>query len=223
VLSRKDGKCEVFLGFKNELTTENDPELFESIVNGILPGRKIILQETINISSLADGYRHGGMVTGVPILKKNEDKQNFNLSSVARSLYGKEYLLAIISRPISEIDKQNSFNQLIQIRDRLHSLAKRTVGEEKGSGRSVSETETSTTGSSKTSGHSVGGTAGISFPIPFGLLEVAPPTRIIGLIQQPKAHPEERQKPFLNNNPNLFPLSSKMAMPWSWRKLQTSI
>jgi len=70
VLSRKDGKCEVFLGFKNELTTENDPELFESIVNGILPGRKIILQETINISSLADGYRHGGMVTGVPILKK---------------------------------------------------------------------------------------------------------------------------------------------------------
>jgi len=79
VLSRKDGKCEVFLGFKNELTTENDPELFESIVNGILPGRKIILQETINISSLADGYRHGGMVTGVPILKKNEDKQNFKL------------------------------------------------------------------------------------------------------------------------------------------------
>lgn len=170
VLSRKDGKSEVFLGFKNELTTENDPELFESIVNGILPGRKIILQETINISSLADGYRHGGMVTGVPILKKNEDKQNFNLSSVARSLYGKEYLLAIISRPISEIDKQNSFNQLIQIRDRLHSLAKRTVGEEKGSGRSVSETETSTTGSSKTSGHSVGGTAGIGFPTPFGFV-----------------------------------------------------
>jgi len=34
----------------------------------------------------------------------------------------------------------------------------------------VSETETSTTGSSKTSGHSVGGTAGISFPIPFGFV-----------------------------------------------------
>lgn len=173
VLSSKDGHSEVFLGFKNESPTKNDPELFESIVNGILPGKKIKLQETINISSLADGYCHGGMVTGVPTLKKDEDKQKFNLSSVARSLYGKEYLLAIISRPVSEIDKQKSFNELIHIRDSLHALAKRTVGEEKGSGRSVSEAETSTTGSSKTSGHSVGGTVGIGIGIgipPFGFI-----------------------------------------------------
>jgi len=172
VLSRKDGKSEVFLGVKNESTTENAPELFESIVNGILPGRKVIFQETINISSLADGYRHGGMVTGVPILKKDDEKQKFNLSSVARSLYGKEYLLAIISRPASELEKQNSFNELIQIRDSLHALAKQTIGEEKGSGKSVSESETSTTGSSETSGHSVGGTAGIGSPIPFGFIGV---------------------------------------------------
>jgi len=170
VLSNKDGNSEVFLGFKNDTTTENCSGLFESIVNGILPGKNIILQENINISSLADGYRHGGMVTGVPILKQGGEKQKFNLSSVARSLYGKEYLLVIISRPISEIDKQNSFNQLIQIRDHLHSLVKRTVGEEKGSSMSVSKTETSTTGSSKTSGHSVGGTAGIGFPAPFGFI-----------------------------------------------------
>jgi len=161
VLSSKDGNSEIFLGFKNESTTKHDPELFESIVNGIMPGKKIKLQESINISSLADGYRYGGMVTGVPTLKKDDEKQKFNLSSVARSLYGKEYLLAIISRPVSELEKQNSFNELIQIRDSLHALAKRTVGEERGSGKSVSETETSTTGSSNTSGHSVGSAGGM--------------------------------------------------------------
>ena len=59
---------------------------------------------------------------------------------------------------------------MIQIRDRLHALAKRTVGEEKGSGWSVSETETSTTGSSKTIGHNFGGTSGIGFPTPFGFV-----------------------------------------------------
>lgn len=172
LLSSKDGKSEVFLGFKNESTSGNDPEIFESIVNGILPGKKIKLQEIINISSLTDGYRHGGMVTGVPTLKKDDEKQKFNLSSVARSLYGKEYLLAIISRPVSEREKQNSFNELVQLRDSLHALAKQTVGEEKGSSKSESKTETSTTGSSKTSGHSVGGTLGIGFPTPFGFVGV---------------------------------------------------
>lgn len=170
ILSSKNGSSKVFLGFKSNTAKENNPEFFESIVNGILPGKKIELQETINISSLADGYCHGGMVTGVPILKKDDEKQKFNLSSVARSLYGREYLLAIISRPVPELEKQSSFNELIQIRDSLHRLARQTVGEEKGSGTSVSETETSTDGNSKTSGNSVGGTMGIGFPTPFGLI-----------------------------------------------------
>ena len=170
VISRKDGSSEVFLGFRNESTTDNDPQLFESIVNGIMPGRKITLQETINISSLADGYHHGGMVTGVPTLNKDGNSLKLNLSSVARSLYGREYLLAIISRPITDLEKQNSFNELIQTRDRLHSLAKRTVGEEKGSGNSVSLSKTSTIGTSNSSGHSVGVSAGSGFPTPFGFV-----------------------------------------------------
>lgn len=156
VLSSKKGNSDVFLGFKNESTTNNSPELFESIVNGILPGKRIKLDETITISSLADGYRHGGMVTGVPTLKKDEDKQKFNLSSVARSLYGREYLLAIISRPVSEIEKQNSFVELIQLRDNLHTLVRQTVGEEKGTGSASTTSSSTTKGESKTSGHSIG-------------------------------------------------------------------
>jgi len=173
VLSNRKGNSTVFLGFKSESSAnENARELFESIVNGLLPGENIKFEEAINISSLAAECCHGGMVTGVPILKKGEEKQKFNLSSVARSLYGEDYLLAIISRPVSEIEKQNSFNELIQTRDILHTLAKRTVGEEKGSGLSLSKSITLLEGSSSTSGHSVGGTAGLGFPTPFGFIGV---------------------------------------------------
>lgn len=161
VLSNKNGNSEVFLGLKSETVTENVSKLFESIVNGILPGKKIKLEETINISALADGCCHGGMVTGIPTLKIGDEKQKFNLSSVLRGLYGNEYLLAIISRPLSETEKQNSFNELIQIRDNLHLLAKQTIGEEKGSGTSSSESESSITGTSETSGHNFGSTGGI--------------------------------------------------------------
>ena len=153
LISSKNGKNEVFLGFKNDSSTDHNPELFESIINGILPGKNIKLNEMENISSLVDGYKYGGIVTGVPTIKKDDEKQKFNLASVTRSLYGKDYTLAIISKPVSEIEKQKSFNELIQLRDNLHALAIQTVGEEKGTGKSVSESESKTTGNSKTSGH----------------------------------------------------------------------
>lgn len=169
-LSCKNGRSSVFLGFKSDSASENSPELFESIVNGLLPGKNINLDETVNVSSLAEGCQYGGMVTGVPILKNDDGKQKFNLSSVARSLYGRDYLLTVISRPISEEEKQRSFHDLIQTRDRLHGLTKQTIGEQKGHGSSVSETETETKGSSKTSGHSIGGTIGIGFPTTLGFI-----------------------------------------------------
>ena len=170
VISSKNGNSKVFIGFKNETSNNQSPEVFESIINGILPGKKIKLDETINISSLADGFKHGGMVSGIPTLKKDDEKHKFNLSSIVRSLYGKEYVLAIISKPVPEIEKQKSFNELILLRDSLHALAKQTIGEEKGTGKSVSETESKTKGNSKTRGHSAGGTLGIGFPTPFGFV-----------------------------------------------------
>ena len=153
LISSKNGKNEVFLGFRNDSSTDSNPELFESIINGILPGKNIKLNETANIPSLVDGYKYGGMVTGVPTIKKDDEKLKFNLASVTRSLYGKDYTLAIISKPISEIEKQKSFNELIQLRDNLHALAIQTVGEENGTSTSVSESKNKTTGSSTTRGH----------------------------------------------------------------------
>mgnify|MGYP001358278479 CR=1 FL=1 len=165
VLSSKNGHNRVFLGFKKE-SGKSEPALFESIVNGIFPGKNIRYDEETNISSLADGFSYGGMVTGVPIVKIEDEKQKLNLSSVTRSLYGKEYLFAIISKPVSEQNKQISFHELIELRDALHALAKQTVGEN----QSLSESETSTESSSKTSGNSLGGTAGLGVPTPFGFI-----------------------------------------------------
>jgi len=181
LISSKNGKSEVFLGFKNDASSENNPELFESIINGILPGKNIKLNETANISSLVDGYKYGGMVTGVPTIKKDDERQEFNLASVTRSLYGKDYTLTIISKPVSEIEKQKSFNELIQLRDNLHALAIQTVGEEKGTGKSTSKSKNRTTGSSKTSGHNIGGSGG-AIGAGIGAMVGGPPGAIIGFM-----------------------------------------
>ncbi|ODS30852.1 MAG: hypothetical protein SCARUB_04037 [Candidatus Scalindua rubra] len=144
IINSKNGKTSVYLGFAKEGLSKNDPELFQSIINGVLPGKKIQLKETVSISSLVDGFLHGGMVTGVPILKKDDEKQRFNISSVVRSLYGKDYTLAIISKPVRSEEIQQSLNELMNIRDELHTLAKSTVGEERGTGATHSTSETKT-------------------------------------------------------------------------------
>jgi len=170
LISSKNGSNQVYLGFKNDTSLEDNPELFESIINGVLPGKRIKLKETINISSLVEEYNYGGMVTGIPTITKKNEKQLFNLASVIRSLYGKNYTLAIISKPVTEIDKHKFFNELIQIRDRLHSLAKITVGKEKGTETLLSESENKTECKSKTRKHSACGTLSIDFPTQFGLI-----------------------------------------------------
>ncbi len=165
VLSSQAGKHRVFIGFRSESDRSNDPELFESILNGLLPGKHIGFKETASISSLAKGLNYGGVITGVPIVEDKGEKHKFNLSSVARSLYGKDYVLAVISKPVSDEEKIRSFYELNQLRDVLHRLARQTIGKETGVEESVSGTETKTTGISKTKGVNVGitGMAGTFF------------------------------------------------------------
>lgn len=181
ILSSKNGSIKVYLGFRNEANASTEPDLFQSIVNGIFPGKNIKLAQSVSISSLASDSKFGGMVTGVPVVKREDAKFQFNLSSVARSLYGKDYLIAIISRPISEHEKQDSFGDLIQIRDQMHALAVQTIGNETGTGTTSSETDTLTTGRSKTSGHSAGATGGASGAV-FGAALAGPPGAILGFM-----------------------------------------
>lgn len=152
ILSSRNGRTGIYLGFKSEIPTQSDPELFESIMNGILPGGKISFKQTVNISSLAKGCQHGGIITGIPVIRNEDGKQKFNLASIARSLYGKNYVIAIISRPVYEKEMEQPLNKLIEIRDALHALSKQTIEGGKTTGNSVSNANTKTIGSSKTSG-----------------------------------------------------------------------
>lgn len=142
LISCRKGKNQVYLGFRKATDSENNQELFESILNGILPGKNIELNEKINVSSLVEGFKQGGLITGVPSIKTDDEKQKFNISSIIRALYGKDYTLAIISNPLSDAQKQNSFSELIAFRDKLHAIAKKTVGKESGTGHQIIITNT---------------------------------------------------------------------------------
>lgn len=172
----KDGKTKLFLGLKSNKENGNSKEHFTALLNGVIPGKRIEYDETAKLSSMCSGNNFGGIVSGVPAIKIDDESQRINLSSVIRSLYGKNYIFSIISTPLNDQQKQIAFAELISIRDQLHQMAKHTVGNEKGAGTSYSENEAYTEGTSHTSGHSVGGsiglTGGIGFPTPIGFIGV---------------------------------------------------
>ncbi|MGQ9643580.1 MAG: helicase HerA domain-containing protein [Ignavibacterium sp.] len=166
----KNGKTKLFLGLKSNKENGNIKEYFTALLNGLIPGKRIEYDETAKLSSMCSGNNFGGIVSGVPAIKIDEESQRVNLSSVIRSLYGKNYILAIISTPLNDQQKQVAFAELISIRDQLHQMAKQTIGREKGFGTSYSENESQTVGNSKTSGSSVGGTVGFGIPTLSGLI-----------------------------------------------------
>jgi len=166
----KDGKTKLFLGLKSNKDNGNSREHFTALLNGIIPGKRIEYDENAKMSSMCSGNNYGGIVSGVPAIKIDEENQKINLSSVIRSLYGKNYTLSIISTPLNEQQKRIAFAELISVRDQLHQMAKQTVGLEKSSGTSYSENEAYTKGTSHTSGDSIGGNLGVGIPTPIGFI-----------------------------------------------------
>lgn len=149
IIKGEKGKIKVYLGFIEGEGITNDPQYFESIINGVLPGEKIKYEGTTTLSSLIENLPSGGIITGIPSLKNDDEKQQFNLSSVIRSMYGREYVLVIVSNPVSQKKMQNRLVNLINFRDQCHELVNVTIGEEKGTETSIAINKQKTTGSSR--------------------------------------------------------------------------
>ncbi len=167
VVQSKGGKTTLYMGFKSIKQNSLSEHLFSSLLNGIIPGKKFLFNETEKISKLTEGFKFGGVVSGVPAIKIDNDVQRIKLSSVIRSLYGQDYTLSILSTPLSNIEKQQALAELINYRDKLHALANQTLSNEKGSSDSTGKTTTNTVGesTSKTKGKSESKSRNHSFGI----------------------------------------------------------
>lgn len=143
-ITGKKGKIQVYLGF---LTDKNkDPYVFQKIVEGVLPGVKIECRETLKLEQLLQNQKYGGIVSGIPTLKIDDERQKFNISSVVRSMYGENYTLVMISKPIEESISVKQFKKILDIRDNCHRIVKQTRNIEGGGSKSKqrqsSETKT---------------------------------------------------------------------------------
>lgn len=158
------GYVDIYMAVKGD--SGDVAEVFEHIVRGVYPGKGMIQKSELSTDRILHkhlkGKIFGGVITGIPAQKIDNEKQIFDLTSVIRSLNGQKYLLAVISRPVPKVDAANHIFSLLELKDQCHSLANRRIGMDESLGNSVGDSHTSSEGIAKTIGTATGGGGNIA-------------------------------------------------------------
>ena len=104
----------------------SDVESVKAITQGMLSGIELT-PFTPNFADNSGINRSHGILSGVPSLFVKEQKQNFSLASIMRSLNGQNYTLLFVAKPVGrEIITQN-ITDLISVRDTAFAVSKRNI------------------------------------------------------------------------------------------------
>ena len=140
------GTVDIFFGVRGE---EDVRDVFSEQLQGVYPGKGIEFVEEADIKNTLKAQKHGGVLTGIPTQKIDDEKQTFDLSSVVRSMNGQEFLLAIVSRPVAKPETAQQLHKLMDRKDQCHALANRQIGLEEGEGINQSQAYQEAKGYSK--------------------------------------------------------------------------
>ena len=140
----------VALGFMASSSTDtSEPYVFERILRGLMPGLGVRFVETAKVEELLDEKSFGGIVAGVPTLKIDDERQRFSIPAVIRSLYGEDYSLLILSKPISAETVSKQLQRVWEVRDRCHEHAHQSRVREDGESSSWHKEESKNESSSQ--------------------------------------------------------------------------
>lgn len=147
VIGKGGGGVDIYLAIRGNADSK---EIFGKQIRGIYPGKGICLvtesgRERI-LKQALEKTKHGGMIAGVPTLKLDNEKQKFDITSAIRSMNGQHYVLLIVSRPVSKAVCSKQILELIELKDRCHSLVNRTIGIESSMTESQSKSLQETVG-----------------------------------------------------------------------------
>ena len=138
--------------------SSSDVDSVKSITQGMLSGVDMEAYSP-NFAEHSSSDMRFGILSGVPSLYVREQKQTFSLSSIMRSLNGRDYNLLFIAKPLApEIVTQN-ISDLITVRDKVFAVSKRNVARSNNYAETTSHTTNVNDGKDSIAGQ-VGGGAG---------------------------------------------------------------
>ncbi len=142
--------------------SDNDAELLKSIMEGLLDGIELEPYK-MNLSGRKTAGKEVGLISAIPSVRIEDEKQKFSLAAMMKSLNGQDYMVLFMSRPLSQEKISQTYGEVIQIKDQCFAVSKRNVSRQQGTSKSVGETE----GTAETSTHSTSKTKSTAFGLAF--------------------------------------------------------
>lgn len=138
----------------------SDVDSVISVTQGMLSG--------IELKPIAPSFKSNpeskmshGILSGVPSLFVNDKQQHFSLSSIMRSLNGKDYTLLFIAKPVGREVISRNISNLISVRDKAFAVSKRNIARSKSYTETETKTQTDTNTKNNVAGQ-VGSAAGVA-------------------------------------------------------------
>lgn len=143
------GQTNLVLGVESK----DAQDVVESFIQGLLTGIELT-PFSPHFTSRSDSAQMGGIVSAVPVVKIEDEKQQFDISALMRSLNGQDYTVLCIARPYAIDEVQRKYSEIISIRDKCFAVSKKNIARQK------SESDTDTTTNTKSSSFNLGGMIG---------------------------------------------------------------
>ena len=168
IVGQGGGVVSLYLGVSG---MDNAKDIFMNQLHGMYPGKGIGLQretgeDGILQQALSD-KKFGGIITGIPPVRLENERQSFDLTSVIRSMHGRPFILMTVARPVFKEKAAQQILEIMKMKDTCHSLAMRTMMQSQNeevhqeAGKNVAESKGVGTNSSITKGGSGGGNASV--------------------------------------------------------------
>lgn len=133
-----EGRTNIVLGVESKEAESATKSIVEGLLNGIE-----LTPFTMNFSNRKTHAQKGGIISATPVIKIEDEKQKFDISTIMRSLNGQNYTVLFIARPYSIEWVQDRYNRVLDIKDECFAVSKRNVA------RQNSKTKTTTTAETK--------------------------------------------------------------------------
>jgi hypothetical protein len=149
IIVGKGGTVNVYFGFAPAVddagASREHSQVFQRILEGVFPGSEMEYVRGQSLLDLVEGYEYGGIISGIPTLKIEDEHQEFNIASVVRSMYGESYVVAVMAKPVPTGKLGHEYEQLLEFRDQCHSAARQNVSDEAGGGENYQEQHSKST------------------------------------------------------------------------------
>lgn len=115
-------------------------ETVKSIINGLLTGIELEENKQFQFRNTGQKNSKGGFITSVPITKVGEDRQQFDISALMKSLNGRDYTALVYASPLN--DAQDRYSGVLAVKDKCFAVSKRSVQISENTNKAKTETIT---------------------------------------------------------------------------------